>query len=251
MGAFMNAPLIGKPTLLLVDDEERILRSLSMLLRPQYKLHATTDAHAKPWDAAELRSTVQQAAEISLAMMQTGADSPAAPVLDTPDADGILVMDHDPLTYAVVQEIVGPRQPVYWGRSLDEGFEILASRDIAVIVSELIVGRENLAPALKMLKAQHPEVVTLVLTPFQDVGVLVDLINQGQVYRFLPKPARKGPLSMSLASALKHHQRLAASPVLTRRHSVEPVKKVEDAGMAARVMGYLSRLRGRALPSLR
>ena len=33
-----------KPVLLLVDDEERILRSLAMLFRGQYQLHTTTDA---------------------------------------------------------------------------------------------------------------------------------------------------------------------------------------------------------------
>ena len=34
----------NKPALLLVDDEERILRSLAMLFRGQYQLHTTTDA---------------------------------------------------------------------------------------------------------------------------------------------------------------------------------------------------------------
>ncbi|HWY26005.1 MAG TPA: response regulator, partial [Nevskia sp.] len=33
-----------KPSLLLVDDEERILRSLAMLFRGQYALQTTTDA---------------------------------------------------------------------------------------------------------------------------------------------------------------------------------------------------------------
>ena len=35
-----------KPSLLLIDDEERILRSLSMLFRGQYQVQTTTDPHA-------------------------------------------------------------------------------------------------------------------------------------------------------------------------------------------------------------
>jgi serine/threonine-protein kinase len=314
----VDAGMSEKPTLLLVDDEERILRSLSMLFRPHYRLHATTDAKealrivqhepvhviisdqrmpvmrgaellrevrersphtmrllltgyseydavvdsvnegevfrfiSKPWDGAELRQTVQQAAEIASALMRSKTEAAPAAMegAPDPDRDGILVIDQDPLSYAVIQDIAGPKQAVHWGKTLDEGFEILASHDIAVVVSELIIGRENLGPALKMLKAQHPEVVTLILTPFRDVGMLVELINQGQVYRFLPKPARRGPLSMSLASALKHHQLLSASPVLRRRHAVEPVRSVEDGSVAAKLIRYLARLRGRPAVNL-
>ena len=136
----MNA---SKPSLLLVDDEERILRSLAMLFRGQYLLHTTTDARQaleivarqqihvvvsdqkmpvmrgadllrevkerspntmrilltgyseldaiiasvnegeifryvnKPWDAAELRTTVDQAAQIAYALYSAAPSEPA------------------------------------------------------------------------------------------------------------------------------------------------------------------------------
>lgn len=48
-GAGAGRAVIGlshfRPTVLLVDDEERILRSLAMLFRLQYEVRATTDAH--------------------------------------------------------------------------------------------------------------------------------------------------------------------------------------------------------------
>ena len=37
--------MTDKPTLLLIDDEERILRSLAMLFRGSYQVHATVDPH--------------------------------------------------------------------------------------------------------------------------------------------------------------------------------------------------------------
>ena len=100
-----------------------------------------------------------------------------------------------------------------------------------------------------MLKAQHPEVVTLVLTSFRDVSTLVGLINGAQVYRFLPKPLRKGPLSMSLQSALNHRQTLHAQPRLARRHAVQITPGEGDPRIASKVMSYLSRLRARSLGS--
>ncbi|MFT4046345.1 MAG: hypothetical protein QM661_06565 [Solimonas sp.] len=71
----------------------------------------------------------------------------------------------------------------------------------------------------------------------------IGLINQGQVYRLLPKPLRRGAFSMSLASALRHHRLLCAAPVLHAAHAVEKIRAPDEAGMAARVMGFLSRMR--------
>ncbi|MDT0497539.1 response regulator [Algiphilus sp. W345] len=305
--------LTTKPTVLLVDDEERILRSLSMLFRLQFKIHATTNPQqaiaiarsepvhvvvsdqrmpqmlgadllreiravspnsmrllltgyseyeavvasinegevfrfiAKPWDAVELRSSVLQAAEIAMNLSEQAAVEPARAMTAAPA--GVLVIDTDPATEQSVREIVGASRPVYGATSLDEGFECLARHDVAVLISELFVNGDALTGALQMLKAQHPEVVTLVLTSFRDVSTLVGLINGAQVYRFLPKPLRKGPLSMSLQSALNHRQTLHAQPRLAQRHAVQITPGEGDPSIARKVMSYLSRLRARGLGS--
>jgi len=311
-----------KPTLLLIDDEERILRSLSMLFRGQYQVQTTTDPHAalamvereqvhvvvsdqkmpvmrgadllrevkerspntmrilltgyseldaiiasvnegeifryvnKPWDAAELRTTVDQAAQIAISLFAAPAAEPAAAAsravtavemvpASPAAAEGILVIEDDPEVFKAVQEIVGPSQPVHWASSLEQAFEVLEHSAVGVIVSELVVRRESLTAALKLLKAQHPEVVTIVMTPFQDTGVLISLINQGQIYRLLPKPVRRGPLGMNIASALRHHRMLKASAGLRSRHVVEKIRLPEELSVANRMMGLLGRLRGR------
>ena len=313
-----------KPALLLVDDEERILRSLAMLFRGQYQLHTTTDAREalaiiertpvqvivsdqkmpimrgadllrevkerspktmrilltgyseldaivasvnegeifryvnKPWDAAELRSTVDQAAQIAATLFAAPAAEPA-PItaaravtaadmvpLSPASAEGILVIEDDAEVFHAVQQIVGASQPVYWARSLEQAFDHLENHPVGVIVSELVVQRESLTAALKLLKGQYPEVVTIVMTPFQDTGVLINLINQGQIYRLLPKPLRPGPLGMNIASALRHHRMLKSSPGLRSRHAVEKIRQPEELSVANRVMGFLGRLRGRA-----
>lgn len=322
----MNA----KPTLLLIDDEERILRSLAMLFRGDYRLHATTDPHEalaivarepvhvivsdqrmpvmrgaellrqvrekspntmrllltgyseleavvasvnegeifrfinKPWDAAELRDTVRQAADISRALMAAGPVAPPQPLFTETGSfvapvamalpgkqpapgETLLVIDDDAEVVQAVQEIVGPSMSVLWAQTLDAAMAAIEQHDIAVIVSELVVKRETVTPLLKLLKAQHPEVVTLVLTPFQDVSVFIGLINQGQVYRLLPKPVRRGPLGMNIASALRHHRALRDAPKLRAAYQVEKMRQPEEASgsVANRVMGLLSRIRGR------
>ena len=301
----------SKPMVLLIDDEERILRSLAMLLRPHFRIIATTDpaealaavsrerVHVivsdqkmplmrgaellrevrlrspetmrilltgyseldaivasvnegeifryvnKPWDGAELRATVEQAAAIALAS-EGLRGAAATPEAGTPAGNaGILVLDDDHTVFDAVREIVGNSAAVSHATSLDGAFAVLERDRIGVIVSELGVGGEDLAPALKLLKAQHPELGTIVLTPFADTSVLIDLINEGQIFRVLPKPVRRGPLSMSIASAQRQQRLLSATPQLRQRHQVAPLRRPEETRVASRVMGLLGRLRGR------
>lgn len=298
-----------KASLLLVDDEERILRSLTMLFRPLYNVVATTDAHAaiehvrnqrvhvivsdqrmptmrgaellrrvkelspntmrvlltgyseldaivasvnegevfrfvsKPWDGAELKRTVEQAAGIASALFEAAATPVAAAAGLALPGEGILVMDDDPATAGLVREAAPPGTVVHAAASIDAAFALLEQHRIGVVISELQVGQEPAAVALKLLKAQHPEVVTVVLTPFQDTQVLIELINQGQIYRYLPKPTRRVALSISLASALRQHRALRGAPALRRAHAVEQARAGDAAGLAGRVLGYLARLR--------
>ena len=303
----MNLP---KPSLLLVDDEERILRSLAMLFRGQYQVHATTDPHEaialvqrapvhvvvsdqkmpvmrgaellrqvrerspntmrilltgyseleavvasvnegeifryvnKPWDAAELRSTVDQAAQIALGLFAAPAGAAeAAPAAAPTAGEGILVIDDDREVFEVVQEIVGASQPVHWAQSLEQAFERLEREAVGVIVSELTVRGESLTAALKLLKAHHPEVVTIVATPFQDTSVLIDLINQGQIYRFITKPIVDNTLKIMVNSALRQHGRLAQTPQLHRRYEVAPAPEPPPASAGGRLLERIRSLR--------
>lgn len=313
-----------KPKLVLVDDEERILRSLAMLFRADYNVFATTDANLalehirqnpthvivsdqrmpvmrgadllrhvresspntmrllltgyseldaivasinegevfrfinKPWDGQELKDTVRQAAEIASHLF-SARPTVVPPVVTLTENgqfiaprshEGLLVIDDDADVVKAIREIVGESQPVHWATSLDEAFKFLEMYSIGVVISDLFVNKEPVALMLKMLKQQHPEVVTLVLTPFQDTTVLVGLINQGQVFRVLPKPIRRGPLGMSIASSLRHHRHLLKAPALRKTHAVERIRQPGDANLAIRVMSYLSRLRGRPVPDM-
>lgn len=302
-----------KTRLILIDDEERILRSLSMLFRGPYEVLATTDPQQvldwvsqqtvhvivsdqrmpvmrgaellrrvrekspntmrllltgyseleavvasvnegeifrfinKPWDAQELRSTVDQAAQIARSLFAGPAAAPVS--ASSGSLESVLILDDDADVYTIVRETLPPEHAVHWARNLDEAFALIERYDPALLISELAVAGDSITPFLKLLKAQHPEIVSIVLTPFQDVGVFVGLINQGQVYRLLPKPARRGPLGMSIASALRHHRAMKLMPQLRAAHTVErlPAIEAEEPRVATRVLGFLGRLRTRAL----
>ncbi len=312
--------MINKPKILLVDDEERILRSLSMLLRTQYQIFATSDGHEalrilkqekvhviisdqrmpimtgtellrqareiapdtirilltgysdadaaldalndgeifryinKPWGPKELRETIAQAASIAGKLEglpsapETMVDVPllgATPEIVTSQALVCLVLDRDESTYQVVKDIVGETHEVLWSQDVNSALSILTTRNVAVMVTELSLGDQDLSAMIKTLKQEHPELLTIILTNFKDTARLVELINQAQVFRYLPKPVRKGLLGKSIESSIARHYTLRAQPERLETQAVETIADPVQKAESSKVADFLAQLRAK------
>ncbi|MDO8787752.1 MAG: response regulator [Sulfuritalea sp.] len=299
-----------RPTLLFVDDEERILRTLKLMFASQYRVLVTTSGHEalqmlrretvhvlisdqrmpimagvdllrqakdiapntmrllltgysdieaiidsindgevfryinKPWEANEVRKIVGEAAEIAMSL----ESRPPLPgmAMAVGETRTILLIDHSPeiatsLGNLLKEDFPGEFRLVYASR-LEEAISLLEKYEISVIVSELHVGNEDVTPFLKTLKHFHPQIVTIVLTSFQDTLALTNLINQGQIHRFIPKPVRRGMTSRSIRSGIERHNEIRMRPLLVNRHRVEaPIAEIQH-GLFNRVRGMIQRL---------
>jgi response regulator RpfG family c-di-GMP phosphodiesterase len=298
-----------KPTLLFVDDEERILRSLRMLFAANYRVLVTTSGlealeilkrekvHAlisdqrmpvmagvdllrqareiapntmpllltgysdieaiigsindgevfryinKPWNADDIRSIVGEAAGIAISLDRS-ADSPPLQPLGG-KAQSLLLIDDCPETASELRGLIEESFPrtfaLEWATSLGEAMAILEQKDVSIVVSEIQVGNEDMTPFLKTLKRFKPHVVTIVLTSFKDASLLVGLINQGQVHRFLPKPMRRVMTVRGIQSGIDRSREIQSRPDIVQRHKVDaPIKELEP-GLISRIRGLFTR----------
>ena len=178
----------------------------------------------KPWKNDELSRTVREAAEIARLHSTGFSPSSLSPLEAIAGAEEhVLVLDADPELANLVEQVMAPGTELYRAGTLPEAIAILGASPISVLVSETRVGRNDTTGMLRMLKQSHPEIVSVVVTAETDVDAVVKLINQGQVYRFIPKPVKAGFLKILLASALQKHHELVKVPAWTRRHAVERV----------------------------
>jgi Nif-specific regulatory protein len=69
-----------------------------------------------------------------------------------------------------------------------EALEILADKDVAVIVTDQRMPKMTGLELLREAKHVRPDAVGIILTAFTDVDVLIEAINLGQVYRYITKP---------------------------------------------------------------
>lgn len=197
----------------------------------------------KPWDPTDLRTTLTRAAEIGL-QLEAAAAQPTSEVPVIADLK-VLVIDDTEQIYFDIKQHLGKRFDVRWGSSLEDAFGMLSEDNYAIVITDVKLKGQDITAAIKSLKQVSPTTLTLVLSVFQDSRLLIDLINQGQVFRYLPKPIRPHMLQISTEAAASHYQRLQQTPVLVKQHEVAEAPKAAVASIPSRVMGFLRRIRER------
>lgn len=300
---------MNKPTLLLVDDEERILRSLRMLFFTGYTVHATTDPQEalhilrehqvhvivsdqrmpdmqgsellrrarelspatmrilltgysdieasiasvnegevfrylmKPWVAEEVKQVVAEAAAIAEASFTVRETHGAAmpPVID--EKLRVLIMDNDEETAKVVHDVLNERCEIVWASDPQHAMEELAKQDISIVVSDLTLGGTNVSYILKTIKQITPQTQCVVVTSFADTARLVELINQAQISRYLPKPLNKSMLARNLEYLLQRFRMLRSVPALQKRQAVAPIEDPKEKLLSGNFAAMLARLR--------
>jgi serine/threonine-protein kinase len=176
----------------------------------------------KPWNIGELSQVVAQAVAIARTpFVPDNADVTADLPFVANDAC-ILVIDDDPAMGRAVSDVVGSAAKVSYTPNLADAVDILNREAVSVIVSETRVGSIDATRLVRLMKRRHPEIVTVMLTAESDADTVTTLINQGQIYRFVPKPVRAGYLKLVLNSALHKYSSLALDPALASRHAVDP-----------------------------
>jgi len=300
-----------KPTILLVDDEERILRSLRMLFFTGYNVRMTTDAHEairilrdeqvhvivsdqrmpvmqgsellriaretspatmrilltgysdleasiasvnegevfryllKPWAVSEVKEVVAQAAAIATASFAAQQSSSNAIAETRMQKFLVLVMDNEQATAIAVEEILQHRAEVIWAQDERHAQEVLARQDVSLVVADITMGGNNVSYILKTVKQFNPQTQTIVLTSFNDTSRLIELINQAQIIRYLPKPVSNNILARNLEFVIERLHTLRNSPELQNRQSVQAIQDPQEKQLSGSFMGMLNRLRAR------
>nr|MDP9142813.1 response regulator [Pseudomonadota bacterium] len=143
----------------------------------------------KPWSNEELTATVARAVTAA----RNSAAAASAPEEETASVakgsgPGVLVLDDDVKVPPQIQAILGPDFRVVGATNMDEAVDLLENQHIGVVISDTMVQDNPVLNLISTLKQHHPELVSVILTNRADAGTAIDLINQGQIYRFITKP---------------------------------------------------------------
>jgi serine/threonine protein kinase len=296
-------PSLRRPSILFVDDEERIVNSLKHLFGDSYEVETATGGTAalerlrarrfhvlvsdqrmpdmpgvellrqakdlaprtvrllltgysdlaaivgsvndsevfrfvsKPWQEEDLRATLAEAVDVAIAL-EAAAAAPAATL--PPDAK-VLVLGEPALARAA-RELAKGAYVVRDATGIDAALVVLAAEEIATLVCDLDIGAGDPAALLRILKKQSPQTQLIAASSASDSELIISLINEARIYRFLKKPVNYSLLQGAMSAALGRYARMMHSPAFLRAESARRGRQ----GTAERsILGRLKSLGGR------
>lgn len=91
----------------------------------------------------------------------------------------------------------------------DEGLRMMEnSGPFQVVISDYRMPVMNGVEFLKVVYERYPETVRIVLSGYADAGAIVAAINEGHIYKFIPKPWNDDELRVTIQNCLERYSLL-------------------------------------------
>ena len=95
---------------------------------------------------------------------------------------------------------------IIFATSANEGLEILRKTGpVQIVISDYRMPRMNGVDFLREVCRHWPDTTRIVLSGYADTVSIVEAINEGQIYRFIPKPWNDDELKVAISNALDRY----------------------------------------------
>lgn len=123
--------------------------------------------------------------------------------------------------------------------------EVLEQKEAGVLVTDFSSDIKLLQNMIGALKQHLPELVTIVVSEHRDASDMINLINYGQVFRYVEKPIDSISLRTDVNAAVIKHLQLLEHPDLVQRHQVANRETDRGSETISRFIGKVTQMRGR------
>jgi len=86
-----------------------------------------------------------------------------------------------------------------------EALELIRQNNVSIVVSDLRMPEMNGLELISAVKKQNPDILRLILSGSQDIDPIIESINTGEVFRFIPKPVDPPAFNEILNDAIDYY----------------------------------------------
>jgi|APFre7841882724_1041349.scaffolds.fasta_scaffold15325_2 DNA-binding NtrC family response regulator len=196
----------------------------------------------KPWRNRDIQAQVDEAIEVAL---ELAAD--AAPTIDVLESaalgpEGVLVLYGNSSALRDEARFMGGPFKCHAASSASTCLSILQDEEIGVLVANVSRPAHETATLLRLLKREHPHILTIAVCDSADANEVIELINEAKVYRYLAAPYKPAQLRHFVDSAMQHYRRQKTAPVLVRQQKAAPAN-APDTEFAVSMLARIRSLR--------
>lgn len=121
----------------------------------------------------------------------------------------VLIVDDEPEILYSLRALLRQEFEVHTATSAYEAMQVLRRQPVHVVLADQRMPDTTGVEFLTQVRAEYPEAMRLVFTGYADIKAVIDAINRGSVYRYLPKPWDPDELQAVLHQAAAEYERRA------------------------------------------
>ncbi|MBN9396432.1 MAG: response regulator [Candidatus Melainabacteria bacterium] len=118
----------------------------------------------------------------------------------------ILVVDDEVPNLRLLRRVLSADHDIIEAQSGAEALEILKAEEISLIITDQRMPAMTGVQLLEQSLSIRPDAIKILLTGYTDVQALIDAINAGHVYKYIPKPWDAEELKLTVRRALENYE---------------------------------------------
>jgi DNA-binding NtrC family response regulator len=205
----------------------------------------------KPWGQDDIQSVVADAMKISQNLFNVDhtPSYDATISIETAEKTELLVLDERITISEVIKNLFRESCEVHYAQTIEDTARVFVRHPIKVVIVNVPPGNGDYLSFLKLVKSQYPLIVTVAIMAENDSDAIISLINQGQIYRYVPVTVPPGRTRICIQSAINYAHHLSMHPELAARHHVEEddAPQTISAVNRGRIIESMSMLKRRLL----
>jgi DNA-binding NtrC family response regulator len=133
---------------------------------------------------------------------------------------GVVVFTIDSEFATTAIRAISQDRQAYLATSLGKVAQAITQHNAGVLITDFTSNKTTLRKIIGVLKKHRPELVTIVVSDGRDTTDMINLINYGQVFRYVLKPIEPAELRKEILAAAIRHVNLLNNPESAKRHDV-------------------------------
>ncbi len=94
----------------------------------------------------------------------------------------------------------------YFFTSGKQALELLETCNVAILLTDLRMPEMSGMELIGQVKNSHPDIVRIILSGIHDIDQIIESINTGEVFRFIPKPIEPHGFKKIITDAIDYYQ---------------------------------------------
>ncbi len=127
------------------------------------------------------------------------------------DKAQLLLVEDEKAVMDLLVRILSKDYEVHTATDCEQATKVLADTDIEVIICDHGLPGENGLDFLSRVRHEYPCIQRILLTGHRDVDLAIRAINEGNVHRYLPKPADFSAVCEAISTGLEKRKEMLSN----------------------------------------